>query len=70
MLGVEPEHKGFGAASAVGGAAMCGDRCRRAHRSDHANPVNLLPQVEAKLGLNDPEVTRARSLMTFLESEA
>lgn len=31
---------------------------------------NLLPRVEAKLGPNDPEVTRARSLMTFLESEA
>lgn len=31
---------------------------------------SLLPQVEAKLGPHDPEVTRARSLMTFLESEA
>jgi predicted ATP-binding protein involved in virulence len=31
---------------------------------------NLLPEVEAKLGPDDPEVTRARTLMTFLESEA
>jgi len=28
----------------------------------------LLAQVEAQLGLDDPEVTRARALMTFLES--
>lgn len=31
---------------------------------------NLLPEVEAKLGPDDPELTRARTLMTFLESEA
>ena len=30
---------------------------------------NLLSQVEAQLGTDDPEVTRARTLMTFLESE-
>jgi hypothetical protein len=29
----------------------------------------LLENVEAKLGLDDPEVTRARALMTFLESK-
>ena len=29
----------------------------------------LLADVEAKLGSNDPEVTRARTLMSFLESE-
>jgi predicted ATP-binding protein involved in virulence len=29
----------------------------------------LLIEVEAKLGSNDPEVTRARTLMSFLESE-
>jgi hypothetical protein len=28
----------------------------------------LLAEVEAKLGSDDPEVTRARALMTFLES--
>jgi predicted ATP-binding protein involved in virulence len=30
---------------------------------------NLLTEVEAKLGPDDPEVTRARTLMTFLESK-
>ena len=30
---------------------------------------NLLPKVEAELGPSDPEVTRARTLMTFLESQ-
>jgi len=29
----------------------------------------LLPEVEAQLGPDDPEVTRARTLMTFLESK-
>jgi predicted ATP-binding protein involved in virulence len=31
---------------------------------------NVLFEVEAKLGPDDPEVARARALMTFLESEA
>ncbi len=30
----------------------------------------LLPEVEAKLGPDDPEITRARALMSFLESNA
>ena len=30
---------------------------------------NVLHEVEAKLGADDPEVTRARTLMTFLESK-
>jgi len=30
----------------------------------------LMPKVELKLGPDDPEVTRARTLMTFLESKA
>ena len=29
----------------------------------------LLANVETKLGSDDPEVTRARTLMTFLESK-
>ncbi len=31
---------------------------------------DLVAEVEARLGPDDPEVTRARTLMTFLESEA
>jgi predicted ATP-binding protein involved in virulence len=37
---------------------------------DFGGARNLLPAVEAKLGPDDPEVTRARTLMTFLESKA
>ena len=37
---------------------------------DFEGARNLLPQVEAKLGPDDAELTRARTLMTFLESEA
>ena len=36
---------------------------------DFAGARRLLADVEAKLGLDDPEVTRARALMTFLESK-
>src|ERR1017187_7527434 len=35
---------------------------------DFNSAARLLTEVEAKLGPNDPEVTRARALMTFLES--
>ncbi|MEW6161427.1 MAG: AAA family ATPase [Verrucomicrobiota bacterium] len=31
---------------------------------------NLVPEIEARLGPDDPEVTRARTLMTFLESKS
>jgi predicted ATP-binding protein involved in virulence len=30
---------------------------------------NLLPEVEAQIGADDPELTRARALMSFLESD-
>jgi predicted ATP-binding protein involved in virulence len=39
-------------------------------REDFDGARNLLPEVESKLGPDDPELTRARTLMTFLESEA
>lgn len=39
-------------------------------REDFVVARNLLPQIEAQLGPDDPEVTRAHTLMTFLESEA
>jgi predicted ATP-binding protein involved in virulence len=39
-------------------------------REDFDNARNLLPDVEAKLGPDDPEITRARALLTFLESKA
>lgn len=38
-------------------------------KEDFGGARDLLPEVEAKLGPDDPELTRARSLMTFLESE-
>jgi hypothetical protein len=37
-------------------------------KEDFESARTLLTEVEAKLGPNDPEVTRARALMTFLES--
>ena len=39
-------------------------------KEDFQTARNLLPEVEAKLGPDDPEITRARTLMTFLESKA
>lgn len=39
-------------------------------REDFPTARNLLPQLEAQLGSDDPEVTRARTLMAFLESGA
>ena len=39
-------------------------------KEDFSGAKNLLPEVEAKLGPDDPELIRARALMTFLESEA
>jgi predicted ATP-binding protein involved in virulence len=38
-------------------------------KEDFAAARSLLPQVEAKLGQDDPEITRARTLMAFLEDE-
>jgi predicted ATP-binding protein involved in virulence len=37
---------------------------------DFAAARQLLPELELKLGPDDPELTRARTLMTFLESKA
>jgi predicted ATP-binding protein involved in virulence len=39
-------------------------------REDFAATRQLLSQAESKLGPDDPEITRARTLMTFLESPA
>lgn len=39
-------------------------------QEDFNGARKLLPEVEAQLGPDDPEVTRARTLMTFLESKA
>jgi predicted ATP-binding protein involved in virulence len=39
-------------------------------KEDFSGARKLLPKVEAQLGPDDPEVTRARTLMTFLESKA
>ena len=36
-------------------------------REDFSSARQVLPQIEAELGPNDPEVTRARTLMAFLE---
>jgi predicted ATP-binding protein involved in virulence len=36
-------------------------------REDISGALTVLPEVEAKLGPDDPEITRARTLMTFLE---
>lgn len=36
-------------------------------QEDFAQAKKLIGEVEAKLGVNDPEVTRARTLMTFLQ---
>lgn len=41
---------------------------RSIDREDFRLAKELLPKVEAQLGSDDPEVTRARTLMTFLES--
>jgi predicted ATP-binding protein involved in virulence len=38
-------------------------------KEDFVGARNLLLEVEARLGPDDPEVTRARTLMTFLESK-
>ncbi|HZK82723.1 MAG TPA: AAA family ATPase, partial [Humisphaera sp.] len=42
---------------------------RSIDREDFSQAQDLLGQVEKELGPDDPEVTRARTLMAFLESE-
>jgi hypothetical protein len=39
-------------------------------REEFSAARDLLGKVESELGPDDPEVTRARTLMTFLESKA
>jgi predicted ATP-binding protein involved in virulence len=39
-------------------------------KEDFDGARNLLPEVEEELGPDDPEITRARALMSFLESNA
>jgi len=39
-------------------------------KEDFEGARKLLPEVESKLGSDDPEITRARTLMSFLESNA
>jgi predicted ATP-binding protein involved in virulence len=39
-------------------------------RENFSAARDLLPKVEAELGSDDPEITRARTLMAFLESKA
>jgi predicted ATP-binding protein involved in virulence len=39
-------------------------------KEDFAAARQLLSELESKLGPDDPEITRARTLMSFLESEA
>ena len=46
------------------------DLFRLIDREDFQGARNLLLQVESQLGPDDPEVTRARTLMAFLECEA
>ncbi len=43
---------------------------RMIDREDFGAARDLLPKLEARLGPDDPEVTRAHTLMTFLESKA
>jgi hypothetical protein len=38
-------------------------------REDFAAALKLLPEIEAELGPDDPELTHARALMTFLEPQ-
>ena len=38
-------------------------------QEDFSGVRNLLPEVEAKIGVDDPEVTRARALVKFLETD-
>ena len=39
-------------------------------KEDFVAAKRLLPEAERSLGPDDPEITRARSLMSFLESKA
>jgi hypothetical protein len=39
-------------------------------KEDFEAARKLMPKVELKLGPDDPELTRARALMSFLESKA
>jgi len=50
--------------------ALLGKMFNLIDKEDFQTARNLLPELEAELGPDDPEITRARALMTFLESKA
>jgi hypothetical protein len=49
--------------------ALLGHLFQTIDQEDFGGARRLLPEVEAQIGPDDPEVTRARALMNFLESE-
>ena len=49
---------------------LLGKLFRLIDQEDFSAARDLLPEVEAKLGPDDPEVTRARTLMAFLEDKS
>lgn len=51
-------------------AAILGQLFALLDKEDFEGARKLLPEIEQKLGPDDPEVTRARTLMSFLESKA
>jgi hypothetical protein len=51
-------------------AALLGRLFELIDKEDFESARDLLPELEARLGPEDPELTRARSLRTFLESSA
>lgn len=62
LMGAQPRNQAV--------AATLSQLFKLIDEEDFAGARNLLSEVEAKLGRDDPELTRARTLMTFLESEA
>jgi predicted ATP-binding protein involved in virulence len=49
--------------------ALLGHLFQTIDQEDFGGARRLLPEVEAQIGPDDPEITRARALMNFLESE-
>lgn len=49
---------------------LLGKLFRLIDQEDFSAARDLLPEVEAKLGPDDPEITRARTLMAFLEDKS
>ena len=46
---------------------LLGKLFRLIDQEDFSAARDMLPEVEAQLGPDDPEITRARTLMAFLE---